>query len=663
MPLQAPNLDDRRFADIVAEAKTLIPRYAPQWTNHSDTDPGITLVQLFAWMTDMMLYRLNQVPERNYLKFLELLGIELKPAQPAKVELTFTLARNDVQTLIIPKGTQVAVAESGDTPVVYESDEALIAIGAKLLAIQSFDAFSYSVETMKNNALGQWFYPFGPNAREGSALLLGFDSPVDFTAEQVNLAVYVMTEGLTPLGHHCDLDLAGMPVPATLIWEYWDRQYWQTLGLDKDDTRSLTRNGHIYFTGPGSKIKKDKLGNVDQELYWIRARLDQSGYDMPPRLEAVLTNTVAFTQALTTRDEVVGGSSGMPNQIFRLANSPVVVLDQPEALTNPDGTRATVTSLRLEVKEATDFNVWQEVEDFYASKPDDPHYVLDHTTGQITFGDGRHGRIPVANPAEPTANIVARLYRYGGGKAGNVGVGSATDLQTFVDGVSAVTNLRPAIGGADEESLDDAKLRAPQELKSKDRAVTAEDFEYLAEQTPGVRVRRAKALPLVHPQFPDVPVPGVMTVVIVPESDAPNPLPGQSTLSIVCAHLNVHRLLTSEVYVVAPTYRKVLIEADIVVRPDADLSEVKHALDDGLTKYFSPLFGGNEGTGWDFGGTIFYSEVYRIILQTPGVSRIKDNNLIIWLDNERQPICRDVPIGPRELLYSDGHNIRVSYGR
>ena len=84
MPLQAPTLDDRNYAQIVAEAKALIPRYVPEWTDFNESDPGITLVQLFAWMTDMLLYRLNQTPERNYIKFLQLLGIELQPAQPAR---------------------------------------------------------------------------------------------------------------------------------------------------------------------------------------------------------------------------------------------------------------------------------------------------------------------------------------------------------------------------------------------------------------------------------------------------------------------------------------------------------------------------------------------------------------------------------------------------
>ena len=92
MALEAPNLDDRTFNDLVAQAKTLIPRYTPEWTNFNESDPGITLLELFAWMTDIIIYRLNQVPERNYIKFLQLLGIQVNPAAPANAALTFKLA-------------------------------------------------------------------------------------------------------------------------------------------------------------------------------------------------------------------------------------------------------------------------------------------------------------------------------------------------------------------------------------------------------------------------------------------------------------------------------------------------------------------------------------------------------------------------------------------
>jgi predicted phage baseplate assembly protein len=330
-------------------------------------------------------------------------------------------------------------------------------------------------------------------------------------------------------------------------------------------------------------------------------------------------------------------------------------------VTGVDAATITVLSVQLEVDEGSGSLAWQQVDDFFASGNSDAHFTLDRTTGRIAFGDGTNGRIPVANPVSPNTNIVARYYRFGGGASTNVAAGAVQSLQASVPGVESATNLQAAIGGSDEESLSSAKLRAPQELKSKNRAVTADDFEFIAEQTPGVRIRRANALPLHHPRFPGTPIPGVVTVIVVPESDAPNPIPGAATLAIVCAELNQHRLLTSEVYVVAPTYRLVRVEAILVVAPNADLSEVKNGVTTALTTFFHPLNGGADGQGWPFGGTIYYSDVYRRILDVPGVSRIQDNQLVVFLDNQRQQFCRDVPINPGELLYSTGHPISVTY--
>ena len=642
MPLQAPVLDDRNFAQIVAEAKTLIPRYTPEWTDFNESDPGITLLQLFGWMTDMLLYRVNRVPDRNYIEFLRLLGIELQPAQPASVELTFTLARKDVDVVMVPKGTQIAAAASGgEAPPVFETTETLIALGAKLAAIQSFDGFAYSNETTKNGAAGQTFHPFGPRARQDSALLLGFDSPLAFTTQQVNLMVYVRADDEDPVTH-CDIDLATAPPPATFVWEAFDGKDWRRFEIDKDETRAFSRSGHIYFPGPGTRVQKAIVGDTTAPLYWIRARLANATYEKAPELEAILTNTITATQALTVRGEILGSTEGRPGQSFRVASTPVV------------------GSLRLELDEGHGFEAWTEVDDFHASKPDDAHYLLNRTTGEIAFGDGEHGRIPVAN-FTGAPNVIAREYHYGGGKGGNVAANTVTSLQTTVESVASVTNLRPAIGGSEEETLTAAKLRAPLALKSKNRAVTAEDFEYLAMATPGARLRRAKALPLVHPRFGSVPVPGVVTVVIVPDGDAPNPVPNEATRLLVCKHLNLHRLLTSEVYVIGPAYRLVRIEADVIVKPADDLAEVKRGIEAALSRFLHPLTGGEDGQGWPFGGTIFYSDVYRVLLQVPGVLRLRDNQLVIWLDDERQTFCRDVEIGQGELVWNDGHDIRVAY--
>src|SRR5205807_6320292 len=93
MSLPSPNLDDRSFQDIVDDVKRQIGLRCPEWTDHNVSDPGVTLIELFAWMTEMMMFRMNQVPEKNYIKFLEMLGVTLEPPAPARTDLRFRLSR------------------------------------------------------------------------------------------------------------------------------------------------------------------------------------------------------------------------------------------------------------------------------------------------------------------------------------------------------------------------------------------------------------------------------------------------------------------------------------------------------------------------------------------------------------------------------------------
>jgi predicted phage baseplate assembly protein len=289
--------------------------------------------------------------------------------------------------------------------------------------------------------------------------------------------------------------------------------------------------------------------------------------------------------------------------------------------------------------------------------------VIDHNSGEIFLGSGEHGQIPVANPANPTGNIVAASYQSGGGSQGNVAAGAISQLQSSLPSISSVTNVLPATGGTDEETLADAQLRAGMALQSNDRAVTASDYEYLATQAPGANVARALALPLYHPDFPNGQIPGVVTVVVVPNSPAPNPTPNQTTLQAVCQYIDARRLLTSELYVIGPVYRVVQVQVQIVVAAGSDLATVQNGVQTALTTFFDPLAGGTDGTGWPFGGTIYYSDVYRVILGVPGVQVIQNNQLLIYLDGQMQVFCRDVAINPGELLSNDpnGHVVNVAY--
>jgi predicted phage baseplate assembly protein len=646
MALPAPNLDNRRYADIVAEAKALIPRYTTEWTDLNESDPGITLVELFAWMSEMVLFRLNQVPDLNYIKFLELLGVQLRPAEPAKSEVTFTLSQPpSAATLIVPMGTRVAATPpDGGPSVVFETDIALNLLGPKLASILSFDGFAYSDVTAAS-AGQQVFYPLGPDPRQGSAIYLGFDFAGPFPdGTEVNLLALVASTAPQVTTVSCGLEPSEIVPPANLTWEGWDGNSWVKLAMNQDKTRAFLLTGHISIQVPsGLQLAKLKLPLAKAPYYWIRGRALKAAYDIAPALIGLLTNSVPVAQAQTVQGEVLGGSDGTPGQEFQLFFRPVVA-----------------GSLVLQIDEGSGPITWTEVEDFFSSDRDALVYTLDRDQGLIQVGDGEHGHAPVANPLNPTASVVAVQYRYGGGKDGNLPVGAINQLQGSIPGVASVTNLTPAVGGSDQESLEDAKLRAAAELKSRDRAVTAEDFSYLAKATPGARIRRAEAIPLAHPSFPGVPVPGAVSVMVIPDTSDPNPMPSEATMRTVCNQLNHHRLVTTELYIVAPTYHLVQVQAQVRVKITADLGTVRQAVDQALTGYFHPLTGGDDGQGWPLGGAIFYSlVVQKAMASKQGVSRI--DTLTIRLDGAEQPFCEDVPIPQGSLLYSQGHDISVLY--
>jgi predicted phage baseplate assembly protein len=362
----------------------------------------------------------------------------------------------------------------------------------------------------------------------------------------------------------------------------------------------------------------------------LRANLVQSAYETPPALLGVRANAVAAIAAQTVNGEVLGGSDGSPSQIFTLTSTPVI-----------DG------SLVLQVDEGEGFETWTEVEDFFGVGPNDMVYVLDPTMGTVRFGDGTHGQIPVANVSASQTNIVAQTYQFGGGARSNVAAGTISTLMTSLPGIDAsnVSNPFAADGGTDEETLDDAKLRAPEALNSQDRAVTAADFELLARQAGPIA--RAKALPLFNPNFPGIDVPGSVTVIIVPNAASPAPTPSPGLLRTVCAYLDARRLITTEVYVMAPTYVPVSIAIEVLAIATADVAQVQQEVDTAITTFLDPLKGGSDGTGWPFGGTIYYSDVYRAAL-IADVQRVV--SLAITLDGTTAAPCADVPIPTGNLL-------------
>lgn len=681
MPLTdaLPVIDDRKYDDLVAELRTRIARYTPEWkpvwSDLNDSDPGITLAQLFAWLSEMMLYRMNRVPQLNYIKFLQLIGIELAPALPARAEIAFTVAPTWNQaSVLVPPRVQVSATGDDGKPVVFETERALTALACTLQAVQSYDAAAYSDLTAANavysdpdvaNASaesGSAFAPFSDLPRDDCALLLGLGFPAGhlnfdtFPSLTLDFAVTAADDPQQGRSVDCGPASTRAYASARLQWEGWDGALWQALDALSDETLALTRSGHLLVRVPANvKLARAFIGTYDAldpltkqprpPLFWLRARLVRTQFERTPRLRAIRTNTVPALQAQTVLNEVLGGSSGARHQTFQLDNQPVI--KGSLTVTIDDGT-------------AGGPRAWATVDDLIGAAPTDEVLAVNWTSGEVRAGDGEHGQIPVANAANPDTNVIATTYRFGGGKRGNVGAGKLTTLLTSITGIDAgkTSNLFAAAGGTDEETLDDAQRRAQRSLRARDRAVSIEDIELLAQQAGNVR--RAKALPLAHPQFPGVKVPGAVSVIVVPDSDALPPLPSDGLLQTVCAYLNARRLLTTELYVVAPRFVLVEVRAQVVVLDGADTAAVKLAVEQALDAYLNPLTGGDDGQGWPFGGALRYSKVVQRVFSVAGVDSVPSLALVV--DGEDQPECRDVSIdahAPNALVYSTGHELDV----
>nr|MBA2380526.1 putative baseplate assembly protein [Chloroflexota bacterium] len=238
MTLVAPNLDDRRFQDLVDDAKRLVQARTDGWTDHNVSDPGVTLIEAFAWMTDQLLYRLNRVPDRNYIKFLELIGVRLYPPAAAHAAVTFWLSAPQAATVTIPAGTEVATVRTGEQlPTVFSTTEARPIVTCAVAKVASM----IDGKTLRDHSdallMKSGVFPFSGPPKPDEVLLVGLSEAVP--ACVVNLRVTARIEGV-------GVD----PDDPPLAWEAWTGDDWAACELERDTTGGLNRDGDVVLHVP-----------------------------------------------------------------------------------------------------------------------------------------------------------------------------------------------------------------------------------------------------------------------------------------------------------------------------------------------------------------------------------------------------------------------------
>ena len=688
MGLDVPDLDDVTFEELREDALKRLPVLAPEWTDHNVHDPGVTILELLAWLVETYGYQLDQITDEHRLKYLDLVGVRPRPPQPASVPLVVdvpdkfaadaaddSVAERDDEAgrWILPAETPV-VAERGDgEQIPFETVSDCILTPAQVVAVISESDRGRSDHTSDNLTDGRSFRGFGRDATPGDALYLGFDRNPFEHVDRLELCFHRTDD---PVVDALTRDPAGTFEPTLQIrWEHCtDPDHWHSDDKWDDVEVSLDETNHLYTSGRIQLAVPDgwhddeaaRILGWETERYWLRGLIERRESDeteipndggemgdarsvgepirheQPPRFDRIGTNLVParhrWGDSNVSLERVVDGdpipgddgrvTTGAANQRFAFPDRPV----------------ETATVVVGEER-------WDAVDDFDASSPNDSHYVLDRDAGAVQFGDGRHGAIP---PTE--REVVAETVTYAGGAAGAVGADATWELSSPEYASLDVSAHEPPRGAREAESIDEALARARDRREEPARAVTADDYRTIALNTPDVRVERARAI-AGHGGRSDTGRANHVTVVVVPETPdrRHRARPTDGFLRAVERHLCRHALVTDRVSVVAPRYVDVMIAAEITVLDGSDDTRVREDATTELTSFVDPL-SGYDGDGWPFDRPIHESELYERLDALDGVDDVIDVSIT---ESDGTDLSSDMTALP----HPESVTVRVREGR
>lgn len=697
MPLQVPSLDDRNYSEILHDALARIPVHNPEWTNFNDSDPGVTMIQLFAFMTESILYRANQIPNRNRLKFLKLLGIPLRPAAAAKGFVTIRNERGPLEVQTLSKGLDVRAGQvrfrttqgldvlpiearvflkkplpSAITDEEIAKEDLYRALYADILEDEETVAAFYETVAMPQSEQdGQLPTVDLADTIDGCVWMALLARPgEDLDSVRELIANRTLTIGVMPrLSDEGIVVEPGMETRnealSPTIWEIVrleqnvDTPHYEQLRTRTDASIlnvpglvevMLPAKNHLMWDmamfepgleGTGEfppSMADTSIG--DRVVTWLRLRTkkDQEDTTVKAQISWLDINATMVEQRVTITGEVVAGGTGEPDQCYTLTNTPV---------------------LRDSIVLAVGNNKWYRIDDLLAADSEvqiqDPRqpiyrneiqnteaeplrtnvYMLDPESGEICFGDGAHGARPQRN-----VRIVA-TYDFGGGRQGNVGIGMINRSPSLPASYKVNNPLR-TWGGDNAEDVASAEKTIPRTVKHRDRLVSAEDFEDVTKRTPGVDIGRVEVRPLFLPPTDETnagteKVPGVVTVMVIPDSIAnDNPKPDQFFLETVCDHLQPRRLITTELYVRGPQYVDIWISVAVKILKGFATGSVRESIRQELFRFLSPLYGGYKERGWQMVTPVTQLSLEAVVARVEGVQEVSHLLLGETMDDQLQ---------------------------
>lgn len=649
MPLQIPKIDDRKYQDLVDEALSRIPVHNPEWTNFNQSDPGVTLIELFAFMTESLLYRANLIPERNRLKFLQLLGIPLNPATSARGIVTFTNERGLDKTIPLGSGMEVS---AGQIPFRTERGLDVLPIEGKVYFKRKIQDQEQSIvdyysqlyasfqgETLDSNVDLMLYETAVLDGKDEKGISLAEDTidnsiwiallareNENVSETRKEIANKILSLGIVPALENAEINLragvqeANNETSSWLSYQIPSLNDERKLSDDPDERNPeyksletiananvLTEPGTIEITLPSENdlflwenLEPLELGADDfpptledtklneRLITWLRITGKATAVDV--RFLWIGINSAMISQRTKVTNELLPNGNGEPDQTARLARTPIV----------PKSVKMFVTSGNVTEE-------WLETDDLLSagsevSAPDlrqppgakksnqnNPKvFSINAESGEIRFGDGLHGQRP------PLDARITVSYDFGAGIAGNVGAETIKTAPNLPAGIKISNPIR-TWGGADSENVLDGEKQISRFLQHRERLVTTSDFEKIVMRTPGVLLGRVEIIPTFNPELsPNEPgdAPGAVTIMVIPRFDAKQPdapLPDRLFLDTICRYVDERRLITTEVFLRPPIYKPIWISVGINITAEKSVSEVREAVKSDLQKFLAPL--------------------------------------------------------------------------
>jgi len=678
------SIDRTTFRQLVDVALRKIPTASRgNWTLHAPVDPGITLVELFAWLLEQRSYWADQVTAPLVRRAMAMFGGDLRGARPAGVAITFEPELADPvvpsaqisrrTTLRVPETELVFTLQHGLTALAlarYKTSSAAL-IGAPVVLLEG--VAGYGAEDLRSGRPVP-LLPAGGAAGRAAEARIGIalrEPPPAKAASPISILVELDTAVL-PEWHP---DAVQVSPPAQLRWEYQDTAgAWLPLPRLCDGTLGLRRSGLVRFALPErwSAYGEARVG-------WLRVATDDASFSSPPTVLRIVPNTALAHHLVWRTHSESPGWLPLPARTVQLPATPLPLPDRVFLLVNERDRRRR----------------WHAVPDLVLAGPADRMVVVDRARARIVFGDGLTGRVPrLAEHATPQVPQVMVRYAAGGGLAGNVApcawetvAGASGAPGVGAGSLAGARSLVAAVGGRDPETLDEARARAAAALQVPERAITPHDHEVIACSTPGVAVARAHAeVGFLRGECGVVP--GVTTVFVVP-GDATRtvdavrdgragaaPVVDPGALAEVRRRLTRARLVGETIIVEPVAYRHVRVRVTVVAAP-ADREGLRQRLGGALRLFLDPLLGGEDQTGWPFGEPVRPTALLGVAQRALGdrgditaVGVMIDPRSGLPSGRRSGPrgdheivTCADVTIRPYELVAVDAIDVVISAAR